>query len=144
MYNIWKSNYIEVEPDNEYYIRIYGHNNNPGGYEAIAEDGRVKFIIPPESGRTIVVEGQIASSNAEPDRYWDDVVLSCKDRFRLEYIEGSAHLENNEIGAGSGVTLSDDVANSWVMVGYNALDGEIPGCYKYDFYITFKVKVVAV
>lgn len=142
-YNFWYSNLIEVEAGNEYYIRLFGHNNSPYGYDAIADDVKAMYMIPQGSGRTIVVNGQISSTNADPDRYWDSVVFTCNDRFHLEYVEGSALLENNGIGAGEGVSLSDSIVDDWVNVGFDALDGRIPGCYKYDFYITIKVKVVA-
>lgn len=142
-YNYWNSNLIEVETGKEYYIRLYGHNNSPFAYEAIADDVKAMYMLPQGSGRTIVVNGQISSSNADPDRYWDSVVLTCKDRFHLEYMEGSALLENNGIGAGGGINLSDDIIKGWVNVGYDALDGKIPGCYKYDFYITIRVRAVA-
>ena len=141
LYNVWNANLIEVETGGEYYIRIYGHNNSPFGYDAVANDVKVVYMLPQGSGKTIVVNGQIASSNADPDRYWDSVVFTCKDRFRLEYVEGSAILENNGIGVG-GIALSDSIVNSWVNVGYEALDGRIPGCYQYDFYISIKVKAV--
>ena len=140
--NVWQNNLIEVEPGNEYIIRLFGHNNSPYGYNAIAEDVAVEYKIPEGSGRTIVVNGLINSSNAEPDRYWDSVVFTCRDRFHLEYVEGSALLESNGIGADGGLILSDTIVKGRTYVGFDALDGRIPGCFKYDFYITIEVKVV--
>ena len=44
-----------------------------------------------------------------------------------------------------GITLSDDIVKAksgGVMIGYDALDGRIPGCYQYDNYVTIIVKAV--
>ena len=52
-------------------------------------------------------------------------------------------LENNGIGKG-GVVLSDDLiqADGGILIGYDKLDGRIPGCYQYDGFVTIKVKAV--
>lgn len=135
------ANLIDVEIGKEYIIRIYGHNNSPWGYDKVAEDVEIQFQIPSESGRSIAVHGLISSSNATPSIYWDGVVLTCNTPFCLEYVKGSAFLENNGIGAG-GFLLPDSVVNNWVTVGYDKIDGKIPGCYQYSFHATICVKVV--
>ena len=50
-------------------------------------------------------------------------------------------MENNGIGSG-GIMLDDQIVNDWTRIGYDELDGRIPGCYKYDSYITVKMKPV--
>ncbi len=63
--------------------------------------------------------------------------------FHLEYVYGSALLENNGVGADGGIQLSDDIAASesgGVLIGYDELDGRVPGCYQYANYITIMVK----
>lgn len=74
--------------------------------------------------------------------------------FHLEYVYGSALLENNGFasvnniynvaGGGNGpVTLSDDViTDDGTLIGFYGLDGRVPGCYKYAEYVTIRVKVV--
>lgn len=138
----WYNNLIDVEIGKEYVIRIYGHNNSPWGYAGIAEDVEIQFQIPNESGRSIAVHGLISSSNASPSVYWDGVVFTCNTPFSLEYVKGSALLENNGIGANGGFLLPDSIVNNWVTVGYDKIDGKIPGCYQYAFYATIRVKVV--
>lgn len=137
----WNGNLIDVDIGKEYVIRIYGHNNSPQGYDKAAEDVEIQFQIPSESGKSIAVHGLISSSNANPSVYWDGVVFTCDTPFHLEYVCGSALFENNGAGAG-GFQLPDDVVNNWVTVGYDKMDGRIPGCYQYSFYATIRVKVV--
>ena len=137
----WNGNLIDVDIGKEYVIRIYGHNNSPRGYNKVAEDVEIQFQIPSESGKSIAVHGLLSSSNANPSVYWDGVVFTCDTPFHLEYVQGSALFENNGVGAG-GFQLPDDIVNNWVTVGYDKIDGRIPGCYQYSFYATIRVKIV--
>ena len=143
--NVWNGNEIEAVDGEFYYIRLYAHNNNPGGYDAVAEDTKVSFNIPQESAASIRVNGYITSSNAYPSEYVDYVDFVAEQPFHLEYVYGSALLENNGIGADGGVTLSDDIVaseSSGVLIGYDELDGKVPGGYEYTNYVTVMVKVV--
>lgn len=143
--NVWNANDITVENGKEYLIRIYVHNNNPRGYDAVAENTRVSFSIPSVSQKTVEVNGFISSSNAAPSEYWDYINFHSEVPFHLEYVYGSALLENNGIGKGIGLKLSDDVvmaASGGTLIGYDALDGKIPGCYQYTSVVTIEVKAV--
>ena len=143
--NVWNGNEIKAVDGEFYYIRLYVHNNNPGGYDAVAEDAKVAFNIPQESAASIRVNGYITSSNAYPSEYVDYVDFVAERPFHLEYVYGSALLENNGIGADGGIQLSDDIAASesgGVLIGYDELDGRVPGGYEYASYTTIMVKVV--
>lgn len=142
----WQGNSITVEDGKYYIIRLFVHNNNPNGEDAVAENTHVSFSIPGISSTQVQVNGFINSSNATPSGYWDYVNFNSPDAtpFHLEYLYGSALLENNGIGLG-GLPLSDDIVKAksgGVMIGYDALDGRVPGCYQYDNYVTIIVKAV--
>lgn len=122
----------------------YVHNDNPNGRDAAAEDTRVRFYIPKASSRYIQVQGYITCSNAFPSEYVDYVDFRSDQAFHLEYIEGSAKLENGGIGS-EGITLSDNIVNyehDAVLIGYDALDGVIPGGEDYISLISIRVKAV--
>ncbi len=152
--NIWQANEIKVVDGQEYIIRAYVHNNNPWDYN-VATNTRIAFNIPTDSATSIPVHGFISSDNAEPSEYWDGVLFTSNSSFHLEYIYGSALLENNGVGAG-GLQLSDDIvtkaSSGGVLIGYYdyrtnledpvILDGVIPGCYQYASYVTIRVKAV--
>lgn len=151
--NVWDGNEITVENDKTYIVRLYVHNNNPNGSSTdarlkdatTAKDVATAFRIPSTSGSTVEVNGVITTSNANPKEYWDNVVFKSADgsKFHLEYIAGSALLENNGIGANGGLKLSDDIIKeAGTKIGYDALDGKIPGCYQFASYVTVKVKAV--
>lgn len=145
--NTWEGNNITVEDGKEYLIRLYVHNNNPNGLNAVARDVRVAFDIPEYSAKQIQVNGFITSSNATPSKYWDYVNFNSDRAFHLEYVYGSALLENNGIGQNGGVQLGDEIvtkaaSENGVKIGYNALDGNVPGCYTYDNFVGIRVKAV--
>ena len=134
----WNANEINVEDGETYTIRIYVHNNSPKGTDAIAKDVKTTFSLPTNVSNSQTIIGYIDSSNATPGRYWDEVTLKSDDDFYLEYVEGSAKYTNAKMGT---VSLSDEIITSGVNVGYESLNGEIPGCYEYDGVATINVKV---
>lgn len=179
--NIWDGSQIYAEDGKTYVLRIYAHNDNPNGEETTAENTRVGFFGVDSAARfdlidlvdengyqtgeqaekyQVEVSGKITSSNATPSRYWDEITFYSDVPFHLEYVYGSALLENggfasrnvddenrNIPGAGNGpIQLSDDIVNKasegGVLIGYNSLDGRVPGGYQYAEYVTIRVKVV--
>lgn len=149
--NKWNANEIVAEEGKEYLVRLYAHNNNANGVNGVAKDVTLHFTLPTTAGTELSVQGAIDSSNATPSRVYDDVVFKSADgrSFYLQYVEGSALYENNGIGkskanGGNGpVQLSDNIINqAGVKIGYDALDGNIPGCFQYDSYTTIRVKAV--
>lgn len=145
--NVWNANDITVEDGKVYIIRLYAHNNSPKGEDAVSKNTRVAFHIPNTSAKQVQVNGFIYSDNSVYDYYWDYVNFNADVPFHLEYVDGSALLENNGVGKNGGVKLSDDIvykanANHGVQIGYSSLNGEVPGCYGYASYVGIKVKVV--
>lgn len=150
--NVWNANEIDAKNGQEYIIRAYVHNNNPNGYAGLAENVKVAFNIPTVIAKEIPVHGYIFSDNASPSEYWDGVLFKSDIPFHLEYIYGSALLENSGIGSG-GIQLSDAIpiddeivtkaaSNNGTLIGYDALDGKLPGCFQYSCYVTIRVRVV--
>ena len=141
--DFWSTDEITVEDGKEYVISLYVHNNNPKGMDAVAENVTVQISVPHDNANAIEINGFIDSSNATPGEYWDNVILKSADgsEFHLEYVDGSAFWESN--GASNGA-LSDNIVRTieGVKVGYDALDGKIPGCYQYSGYATIRVKAV--
>lgn len=141
---VWNANEINVEDGKTYIVRAYVHNNNPNGYKGVAKDTKVAFNVPATTSKSVEVNGFITSSNATPSEYEDQVVFKSDIPFHLEYVYGSALLENKGIGK-IGLTISDDIVRAkdgGTLIGYDSLNGEIPGCYGFDNFVTIHVKVV--
>lgn len=148
----YEGNDITVENGKEYIVRLYVHNNNPKGEEAIAEDVRVAFALPELNtyAKDHQINGFITSSNATPNEYWDSINFHSDTAFKLTYVPGSARINNNGFANADAdeatKTLSDDIIKSednedGVLLGYEqAGDGKIPGCFEYDQVIYIRVK----
>ncbi len=141
---VWNANTIAAEDGEKYYIRMYVHNDNPGGVDAVAKDTAVRFDVAKGSGTEVEVQGVITSSNASPAEYYDSVRFTSGTAFHLEYVPGSAFIENNGIAANGGMGLSDEIVETetGVLIGYDALDGNLPGGYPYAAYVGIEVKVI--
>ena len=140
MDSTWSADTIDVKDGETYTIRLYIHNNNPKGTDRIAENVSASFSIPSETAKELTVTGYINSSNATPNKYWDEVKFRSDKDIYLEYVQGSAQYRNAEMGT---VKLSNNVVTSGTLLGFNKLDGKIPGCYEYDGFVTIQVKVHA-
>ena len=93
--NVWNANDIEVENGKEYIVRLYVHNNNRFGTDMVAKDVFANVNVPTDSGKSITVTGTVSASNATPSKVWDEVVFkSSTNTFHLEYVKGSALIEN--------------------------------------------------
>lgn len=136
--NTWKTNHVDVEDGKTYIVRMYVHNNNPLGDKMVATGVTANFYVPTETGTELSVNGFIDSSNATPSSYWDSVVFKSSQNFHLDYVPGSALIENK--GKLNGTTLSDNIVTGGTLLGYDSLNGEIPGCFGYSAFVTIKVK----
>ena len=136
--NVWKANEITVKDGDTVTVRLDVHNNSPKGEKKIAEGVSANFSLPTTVAKSHTIIGYLNASNATPNRYWDEVKLTSSDDFYMEYVEGSAKYTNSKMGT---VALSDNIINSAVTLGYEKLDGKIPGCYQYDGQVTIEVKI---
>ena len=134
------TNSMKVESGKEYYVRLYVHNNAAENLNLVAENVTAKMNVPTNTSKSITLSGSVASSNASPTEVWDEATFTGTEDFNLAYVSGSARYENNVFGSG-GVQLPDSiVTNTGAKLGYDKLDGKIPGCMQYAGYVTILVK----
>ena len=100
--------------------------------------------MPTTTGNSVRVMAYVNSSNATPTEVYDQADFNSTQTFNLAYIAGSAKYYNNvfgKYGVGSGVSLPDSlVTSTGATLGYNKLDGHIPGCMQYAGVVVFHVK----
>lgn len=127
----------------EVVLRLYIHNNanqstNASGL-GIARDSKVRISLPTAEASSLRARGYITASNAATVE--DTVDFVDGKAFRVEYIPGSATLYNNGPFAG-GVKLADSIVTSGAPIGYDALNGNLPGCFDYAAVVNIRVKVI--
>lgn len=147
---------ISLQPGKEYVVYVYYHNNAASNYNAsgvgVATGAYVKAEIPSlvKSGSTTTKGvGYVGASNAKHidnngvnhgNSVWDDIVFENKTAadIALRYVPGSATIHSK--GPVNGKTMSDSIVTSGASIGYDKLDGRLPGCNEYAGYVTFRVK----
>jgi uncharacterized repeat protein (TIGR01451 family) len=142
---------VTVEPGKDYTIRQYIHNNanqdtNADG-KGVAKDVNVRFKVLPGQANGNEVTGYISASNVAagyPGTVYDTTKLKNDNQaFELEYVPGSARIENNAHPF-PGVALPDSITtDAGAKVGYDQMNGDFPGCFQYTAIVTIKVHVKA-
>lgn len=137
--NGWQDD-ITVKNNQEYWVRMYVHNNAAANLNLVAENVTAKFNVPTQTANRIQIDGYLSSSNASPKEIWDQAVFHGDNNgtFNLSYVPGSASYTNNAVPAG--MALPDSIVSSGATLGYKTLDGKIPGCFQYSGIVLFKVK----
>jgi len=134
---------ISLKSGHEYVVYVYFHNNAAANLKLNATGSYVKAEIP-----AIVVNGSngtkavgyVGASNANPTQVWDDISFSnaTGGDIVLRYVPGSATIHS--FGAVNGQTMSDSIVTTGASIGYDSLNGVVPGCNEYAGYVTFRVK----
>lgn len=138
---------IGLSVGHEYVVYVYFHNNaasnlNESG-KGIAKGAYVKAQIPAvisKGSNGTKAVGYVGASNATPREVWDDISFtnSTAGDIALRYVPGSATIHSK--GAVNGKTMSDSIITTGALLGYNTLDGVVPGCEQFAGYVTFRVK----
>lgn len=139
--NAWSDPVVNAKDSNEITVRAYVHNNAKADLNLVAENVTFKAEIPSTVEKVHQIKSTINSSNANPTSVFDTLDISAENGYfsQLEYVPGSAKFTNNVYT--NGVALSDSIVTTGATLGYNALDGKIPGCLNFSGWVTFKVKV---
>lgn len=131
----------------EYVVYVFYHNNAASNLNAsgkgIATGAYVKAQIPtfvPSGSTGTKAVGYVGASNANPGEVWDDISFSNSTGgdISLSYVPGSSTIHN--FGKTNGQTMSDSIVTTGAPIGYDALNGVIPGCNEFSGYVTFRVK----
>jgi uncharacterized repeat protein (TIGR01451 family) len=146
--NVWYDD-MTVQNGKEYVVRMYVHNNAATSLNLTAENVTAKFNLPTTTGKSAQVNGFLSASNVGADKQgnagayaevYDHATFNSTQNFNLDYIEGSLKFENNAFGP-NGTALPESIFTSaGAKLGYDKLDGKIPGCFQYSGYVSFKVK----
>ena len=131
----------------EYVVYVYYHNNAASNFNAsgvgIAKNAYVKAQIPAvvaNGSNATKAVGYVGASNANPTQVWDDISFSntTGGDIALRYVPGSATIHN--FGLTNGKTMADSIVTTGASIGFDALDGTVPGCNEFAGFVTFRVK----
>lgn len=138
--NVWYDN-MTVAKDKTYLVRMYVHNDAVDP-TMVAHDVTAEINLPTTTAKSIEVQGFVRwSGDTAPTEVWDEATFSSNEDFNLAYVSGSLKYENNSVGKNGGIALPESIFTSaGTKLGYDSLNGDIPGCFQYAGYVTFVVK----
>lgn len=150
---------ITLTPGKEYEVFAYYHNNastrlNDAAHNnaGIATGAFMRTQMPATvaAGQEARITSFVGASNAKHldsagknlgNQVWDEAFAknSTNGALALNYVAGSAKITSK--GAVNGKTLPDTLFTNGTALGYNALDGKLPGCEEFSGYVTYRFKV---
>ncbi len=112
-------------------------NDAPG----IAHNTKVRVDFDKGTANGIDIGAYVSADNANPKEVWDTTTLvNDNQAFNIEYVAGSARLYNRTNQA-TGYPLADSIVSTGAPVGYDQMNGNLPGCFEYSAYVYVKVKI---
>ncbi len=141
------SDNVALTPGKKYTVMIFYHNNAKESLNAngtgIAKNAYARAEVPAivKNGVPTEMAGYVGASNATPKSVYDEVKFtnsSGKD-IALHYVPGSTVIHS--FGAVNKKVMPDTILSAnGVPLGYDSLNGNLPGCNEYSGYITFDVQ----
>lgn len=130
----------------EYWVRTFVHNNanqTTNDTNGVAKDTKVRVAIAQGVSNGVDVMSYVSASNATPATVWDSATLANQSRaFSVQYVPGSAKIYNP--AHQNGLALPDAIVSAnGTPVGYDQMNGNLPGCFEFSAYVYVKVKVAA-
>ncbi|MES2630494.1 MAG: LPXTG cell wall anchor domain-containing protein [Patescibacteria group bacterium] len=138
---------VNLTPGKVYEVSVYYHNNAKTSLNAsgvgIAHNTKLRMELPGvvKSGVNAALAGNISASNANPGTVYDEAYgkNATSGDIALRYVTGSAKVTSN--GAVNGQTLPDTLFTTGANLGYDSLNGDLPGCNQFAGYVNFKFRV---
>lgn len=138
-------------PGEEVEVRVFVHNNAnqatndaAHNYLGVARNTRVKVTVPSGQANGFSVVGYVHADNATPRDVFDSTVFkNDQQAFSLSYVPGSARAYNG--AHPNGIAVSDEIVTSanGAPIGFNDMNGEVPGCFEFQSVVIIKLRVNA-
>ena len=121
------------------------YNDADHDYAGIAKNTRMRIQMPAtvNSGESARITGFVSASNANPAQVWDEAYgkNATGSSVALRYVQNSATITSNGAVNGQTLDLSQLASDAGTPLGYDALDGKVPGCSQYSGYVTYRFVV---
>ena len=147
--NGWTDTISNMQAGHTYDVRMYVHNNAAANLNLTANNVRAHVNLPTNDdtwGKQFEINGYLWSDNANPNEIWDNIVLKSDQDFHVKVVSAK-YYNNIRTEKSSGFDLGSDVytakgQGTGALLGYEQMDGKIPGCLQYSGYVLLKVQPV--
>ena len=142
------TNELAITPGKTYAVMVYYHNNAASNLNAsgkgMATNARVKSSFPTTVNKSNKgkIYAEITADNASPKAVWDEAYFTSTSTADvvMRYVTASAVLYNQ--GEANGTKLSDKdlFSSNGILLGYNKLIGNLPGCAEYSGQVVYYLR----
>lgn len=141
---------VALQPGKEYEVSVFYHNNAnqilndaAHNYAGIAQNAAMRVEMPAnvKAGTEARITGYVSASNAQPQQVWDEAKGQATQDMDFRYVQGSAKVVS--AGAVNGQIMPDSLFTTGAKLGFDALDGTLPGCTEFQGWVIFRFKTVA-
>lgn len=147
--NGWTDTISNMEEGHTYTVRMYVHNNAAANLNLEATGVRAHVNLPTSEdswGKQYEVNGYLYADNATPNEIWDNIVLKSDKEFHVKVVSAK-YYNNIRTEKSNGFDLGDEVytakgEGTGALLGYEQMDGKIPGCLEYSGYVLMKIQPV--
>ena len=147
--NGWTDTIDNVQAGHTYTIRMYVHNNAAANLKREATNVRAHIDLPTRDtiwGKQFEINGYLWSDNAKPNEIWDNIVLKSDKEFHVKVVSAK-YYNNIRTEASGGFDLGDEIytakgQGTGALLGYEQMDGVIPGCLEYSGYVLVQIQPV--
>lgn len=147
--NGWTDTISNMEEGHTYTVRMYVHNNAAANLNLEATGVRAHVNLPTSEdswGKQYEINGYLYADNATPNEIWDNIVLKSDKEFHVKVVSAK-YYNNIRTEKSNGFDLGDEVytakgKGTGALLGYEQMDGKIPGCLEYSGYVLMKIQPV--
>lgn len=135
---------LKVEPGKTYRGYVYVHNNaskvlndTAHQYKGVAINTQLRVNLPNSvtPGSKARINTYISADNATPKQIWDEAYMTSDSAVAIRYVPGSAKITNK--GQVNGSVIADSFLTTGAPLGFDSLNGRIPGCNEFSGYVLF-------
>ena len=140
---------MNMREGHTYDVKLYVHNNAASNLNLVATNVRAHINLPTKEstyGHQFEINGYLWADNAKPQEIWDNIVLKGDKAFHVKVISQKYYNNLNTEDQG-GFNLPNEVytakgSGTGALLGYNQMDGKIPGCFQYSGFVLLKIQPV--
>lgn len=129
---------LNVQPGQELALTAYFDNAASKSSQA-AKNVRIRFSVPSAQTTNFKITATLSADNTEPKSLADSVTVTSPQPVKLAVERGTTRLWNN---VWRGQPVADTAYTTGAVLGYDELDGRVPGGPAYSGYVTLKLKVL--
>lgn len=142
---------VNLTAGGEYEVKIFFHNNAASNFNesgvGVAKGAYTRAEMPAivrAGAKDVEANAYVGATNANPQVVYDYIRFTNNDKadMALRLVPGTVKFQS--YGPHDGETLSDTAlfTSTGQPLGFDNLDGVLPGCDHYSGYITYRIKAV--